>query len=104
MVHMKFRWRGALKENGSMFIGTTPEFELALYTLLFFRTLSERRTDLLKEEERTYELNLGGQHIHAEPNILVQVVIVVDTCNNRKFPVIDKILKTAYPIKRPQKD
>lgn len=78
-----------------MFLGTSPEFELALYTLLFFQTL-RKRTKLLNEE--TYELNLGGQNTNDEPNISVQVV--VETFNNRKFPDIDKILKTAYPIKR----
>lgn len=32
---MQFSWNGQLKDVSSMFIGTSPEFELALYTLCF---------------------------------------------------------------------
>ncbi|CAN8074463.1 unnamed protein product [Agarophyton chilense] len=33
---IRFRWFGCLKSVSSMFIGTSPEFEIAMYTLLWF--------------------------------------------------------------------
>jgi poly(U)-specific endoribonuclease len=35
LTQVKFEWRNAFKPVSSAFIGTSPEFELALYTLLF---------------------------------------------------------------------
>ncbi|KAL0035864.1 hypothetical protein WJX77_005701 [Trebouxia sp. C0004] len=35
MLSVQFSWNGQLKDVSSMFIGTSPEFELALYTLCF---------------------------------------------------------------------
>ncbi|KAA6425641.1 MAG: poly(U)-specific endoribonuclease-C-like [Trebouxia sp. A1-2] len=35
MLSVQFTWNGQLKDVSSMFIGTSPEFELALYTLCF---------------------------------------------------------------------
>ncbi len=36
LVTMQFRWQNAVKNIGSSFIGTSPEFEMALYTLCFY--------------------------------------------------------------------
>ena len=36
LISLQFTWNGALKPVSSSFIGTSPEFELALYTLCFF--------------------------------------------------------------------
>lgn len=36
LVTIQFEWRGAFKSVSSSLIGTSPEFELALYTLCFF--------------------------------------------------------------------
>jgi poly(U)-specific endoribonuclease len=36
LVTIQFEWRGALKNVSSSLIGTSPEFELALYTLCFY--------------------------------------------------------------------
>ncbi|VDM61075.1 unnamed protein product [Angiostrongylus costaricensis] len=35
MASVKFTWKGDLKRSGSLLIGTSPEFDLALYTLCF---------------------------------------------------------------------
>lgn len=35
-VNVQFTWNGHLKPESSSFIGTSPEFELCLYSLLFF--------------------------------------------------------------------
>jgi poly(U)-specific endoribonuclease len=36
MVTIQFAWNGCLKPCSSSLIGTSPEFEVALYTLCFF--------------------------------------------------------------------
>ncbi|KAL9246900.1 hypothetical protein vseg_020380 [Gypsophila vaccaria] len=36
LVTVQFEWNGVLKSLSSMFIGVSPEFEVALYTLCFF--------------------------------------------------------------------
>jgi len=36
MININFSWRGAEKKVSTSFIGTSPEFEMALYTLVFF--------------------------------------------------------------------
>lgn len=36
LLTVQFEWNGILKSLSSMFIGVSPEFELALYTLCFF--------------------------------------------------------------------
>lgn len=36
LISLQFMWRGAIKRVSSSFIGTSPEFEFALYTLCYF--------------------------------------------------------------------
>ncbi|RCN52127.1 hypothetical protein ANCCAN_01557 [Ancylostoma caninum] len=35
MVSLRFKWQRLLKRVGSFLVGTSPEFEMALYTLCF---------------------------------------------------------------------
>ncbi|CAM9744731.1 unnamed protein product, partial [Hapterophycus canaliculatus] len=35
LITVQFEWNGELKEISSSFVGVSPEFEMALYTLLF---------------------------------------------------------------------
>lgn len=46
LVTIQFQWRGALKSVSSSLIGTSPEFELALYTLCFYSGQEEVLTKL----------------------------------------------------------
>ena len=50
LLSIQFRWKGVEKFVGTSFIGTSPEFEMALYTMCF----------LVGEEENSVDLNTGG--------------------------------------------
>eukprot|EP01038_Epipyxis_sp_PR26KG_P011689 gene11689-15651_t len=41
LITIQFEWKGASKMLSSSFIGTSPEFEVALYTLCFYSKLPE---------------------------------------------------------------
>ncbi|KAK6040066.1 hypothetical protein COOONC_22429 [Cooperia oncophora] len=34
-LQLKFKWQNELKKSGSLMIGTSPEYDMALYTLCF---------------------------------------------------------------------
>lgn len=46
LVTIQFAWKGALKRASSSLIGTSPEFEIALYTLCFFSGNAENQVQL----------------------------------------------------------
>ncbi|KAK9716257.1 hypothetical protein RND81_06G221600 [Saponaria officinalis] len=46
LVTVQFAWNGVLKSVSSMFVGVSPEFEVALYTLCFFAGRDDNRVDL----------------------------------------------------------
>jgi poly(U)-specific endoribonuclease len=50
LLTIQFLWNGVEKFVGSSFIGTSPEFEMALYTMCF----------LVGDEENHVELNTGN--------------------------------------------
>jgi len=41
-ISIQFSWNGAVKNVSSSFIGTSPEFEIALYTLCFYMQSEEK--------------------------------------------------------------
>jgi poly(U)-specific endoribonuclease len=45
LLTIKFKWKEQVKPIGSSFIGTSPEFELALYTILYFCS-TDNHTDV----------------------------------------------------------
>jgi len=51
LMAIQFSWKGEVKPKGSMFIGTSPEFEMALYTTLFMMG------------HPAYKINLGGEDV-----------------------------------------
>ena len=46
LVTIQFAWKGALKRASSSLIGTSPEFEIALYTLCFYSGPAENQVRL----------------------------------------------------------
>lgn len=50
VLTLQFKWKGVLKNVGTSFIGVSPEFEIALYTMMF----------LLGEEENIFDLDTGN--------------------------------------------
>lgn len=43
MAAVKFSWRNRIKHVTSFFIGTSPEFDLAIYTLCFLTRQSRNK-------------------------------------------------------------
>uniref|UniRef100_A0A183FKR9 Endoribonuclease n=1 Tax=Heligmosomoides polygyrus TaxID=6339 RepID=A0A183FKR9_HELPZ len=78
MAAVKFTWKGDLKRSGSILIGTSPEYDMALYTLCF---LSRRGRDQCQVEIDGCPLSITSYDI-------VQ--------NNKVF--IGSIFPTAGPL------
>jgi poly(U)-specific endoribonuclease len=74
VILINFKWRDNCKPQSSMFLGTTPEFEFALYTLCWF-TRPNRLCPVL----------LGGKRFS------VQTYVKVNHYG-------DKLVSTAYPV------
>ncbi|NXG20930.1 ENDOU endoribonuclease, partial [Grallaria varia] len=65
VLSIQFSWKGSVKPIGSTFIGVSPEFEFALYTVIFL--LSEEKVTRETVKINEYELRVvvwrHGQHI-----------------------------------------
>ncbi|NXU72561.1 ENDUA protein, partial [Oreotrochilus melanogaster] len=65
VLSIQFRWKGLVKPIGSTFIGVSPEFELAIYTVIFLLAEEKIARERVKIEE--YELQIvvfrHGHHI-----------------------------------------
>lgn len=51
LITIQFEWKGETKPKGSTFVGTSPEFEMALYTVCFMMGKS------------AYKITLGGEPV-----------------------------------------
>ncbi|XP_033004231.1 poly(U)-specific endoribonuclease-like [Lacerta agilis] len=65
VLSLQFSWKGLVKPVGSSFIGVSPEFEFALYTVIFLQANERVTRQRVRIEE--YELEIvvyrHGQHI-----------------------------------------
>jgi len=58
LVSLKFKWHGKLKNFGSVFIGISPELEMALYTVCF-----------LARPNQLCPVELGGQRFNVKTHV-----------------------------------
>lgn len=61
LISLQFAWGPERKEVSSIFIGTSPEFELALYTLCFVAGAEENIVTIAG-----YEVKIRTYHIHSK--------------------------------------
>lgn len=58
ILALQFCWKNGIKPKGSIFIGVSPEFEFALYTLCFLTSPNER----VKVSFSIYEVEIVCHH------------------------------------------
>ncbi|KXZ46905.1 hypothetical protein GPECTOR_39g399 [Gonium pectorale] len=63
LISVQFAWKGEEKNVSTFFVGTSPEFELALYTLCFLCNPDEEKTFL---EIGPYDLNIVCYRIRSK--------------------------------------
>uniref|UniRef100_A0A3Q2QFF0 Uridylate-specific endoribonuclease n=1 Tax=Fundulus heteroclitus TaxID=8078 RepID=A0A3Q2QFF0_FUNHE len=56
VLNLQFSWHGVVKPVGSAFIGTSPEFEMALFTVLFLINTERSTTALVNIDQCQMEL------------------------------------------------
>ncbi|XP_013396722.1 poly(U)-specific endoribonuclease-C [Lingula anatina] len=72
-IKLQYKWLNTMKAAGSMFVGTSPEFEIALYTVCF-----------LTRPDQPCEMRINGNYLR---------VITYDV----SYITNKKILASAYP-------
>ncbi|CAI5439242.1 unnamed protein product [Caenorhabditis angaria] len=68
MAALKFKWDRDLKRSGSILIGTSPEFDMALYTLCF---LSRRGRDTCNVELNGCPLQITSYEIYQQNKVYI---------------------------------
>lgn len=58
ILALQFSWKDGIKPKGSIFIGVSPEFEFALYTLCFLTSPNER----VKVQFSFYDVEIVCHH------------------------------------------
>ncbi|XP_070686831.1 uridylate-specific endoribonuclease C [Pempheris klunzingeri] len=56
VLNLQFSWHGVVKPVGSAFIGTSPEFEMALFTIVFLMNTQRSTTVLVNIDQCQMEL------------------------------------------------
>ncbi|KAJ8011054.1 hypothetical protein DPEC_G00054200 [Dallia pectoralis] len=56
ILNLQFSWKGLVKPVGSSFIGVSPEFEVALFTIIFLRSTEKVTTVRVKVDEYLLEV------------------------------------------------
>uniref|UniRef100_A0A1A8Q6A7 Uridylate-specific endoribonuclease n=1 Tax=Nothobranchius pienaari TaxID=704102 RepID=A0A1A8Q6A7_9TELE len=56
VLNLQFSWHGVLKPVGSAFIGTSPEFEMAIFTIIFLMNTERSTTVLVNIDQCQLEL------------------------------------------------
>jgi poly(U)-specific endoribonuclease len=58
IIFIKFSWESLVKKNSSFFIGTSIEFEMALYTLLYVYTNIDHKYITIKYQNNDVKFNI----------------------------------------------
>ncbi|VDM95859.1 unnamed protein product, partial [Onchocerca ochengi] len=74
MAAVKFSWRNYIKRSGSFFIGTSPEFDLALYTICF---LTRQSRDICKFQIEECPFSITSYKLMQQGKIFVGTVYPV---------------------------
>ncbi|XP_075066620.1 poly(U)-specific endoribonuclease-A-like [Mixophyes fleayi] len=73
VLNLQFSWKDMVKPVGSSFIGVSPEFEFAVYTIVFLKSQEKTTKEIVRVEE--YELqilvNRHGRYIGTAYPILL---------------------------------
>lgn len=56
VLNLQFTWHGVVKPVGSAFIGTSPEFEMAIFTIVFLMNTERSTTVLINIDQCQMEL------------------------------------------------
>lgn len=56
VLNLQFSWKGLVKPVGSSFIGVSPEFEVALFTIIFLMSTEKMTSVVVKVDEYVLEL------------------------------------------------
>ncbi|XP_034008706.1 poly(U)-specific endoribonuclease-C-like [Trematomus bernacchii] len=56
VLNLQFSWKGLVKAVGGVFIGVSPEFEFALFTIIFLMSTEKRTSVEVKVDEYLLEL------------------------------------------------
>ncbi|XP_078120516.1 uridylate-specific endoribonuclease C-like isoform X2 [Sander vitreus] len=56
VLNLQFSWKGLVKPIGGSFIGVSPEFEVALFTIIFLMSTEKRTSVVVKVDEYALEL------------------------------------------------
>ncbi|XP_034744008.1 poly(U)-specific endoribonuclease-C-like [Etheostoma cragini] len=56
VLNLQFSWKGLVKPIGGSFIGVSPEFEVALFTIIFLMSTEKKTSVVVKVDEYVLEL------------------------------------------------
>uniref|UniRef100_A0AAQ4R9B7 Uridylate-specific endoribonuclease n=1 Tax=Gasterosteus aculeatus aculeatus TaxID=481459 RepID=A0AAQ4R9B7_GASAC len=56
VLNLQFSWKGLVKPLGSCFLGVSPEFEVALFTIIFLMSNEKKTSVVVKVDEYVLEL------------------------------------------------
>ncbi|KAM4678308.1 poly(U)-specific endoribonuclease-like [Discoglossus pictus] len=65
VLNLQFSWKDMVKPVGSSFIGVSPEFEFAVYTIIFLKSQEKTTREVVRVEEYQLEIvvNRHGRYI-----------------------------------------
>ena len=88
LLTVRFTWlnpeeqsTAAMKRKGSMFVGVSPEFEMALYTACYFKLKKNGQLDISlagKKVSIVLQRNREGQIVSCYPKMQSETLIMVD--------------------------